>query len=151
MFLFLCVTILGTGTVGKTPVFGMLERDGDVRAVVVPDANRKTLEPIIQANVAERARISSDEWQSYKRLWELGYRHGTVEHSAGQYVAGIHHTNGIEGFWSHFKRGIVSTHVSISPKHAQKYVDEFAYRYNKRKDPTAMFNTLMNAVSVRQI
>lgn len=56
-----------------------------------------------------------------------------VEHGSGQYVSGIHYTNGIEGFWSHFKRGIRSTHVAISPQHMQKYVDEFGFRYNMRK------------------
>jgi len=103
----------GRGVVGKLPVFGMLERDGDVRAQVVPNAQRATLEPIIIENVETGAVISTDEAAMYKTLPAHGYGHGVVEHSAGQYVSGIHHTNGIEGFWSHFKRGVVSTHVHI--------------------------------------
>lgn len=133
----------GRGTVGKTPVFGMLERNGDVRAEVVSDAQRATLEPIIIENVEQGSVISSDEASMYRSLPARGFKHGAVEHSAGQYVAGIHHTNGIEGFWSHFKRGIVSTHVHISPQHMQKYIGEFGFRYNMRKNPASMFNSLM--------
>ncbi len=133
----------GRGVAGKTPVFGMLERNGDVRAMVVPHAKKRTLEPIIIENVEKGAIVSTDEHPFYSDLPQHGYQHGIVEHTAGQYVAGIHHTNGIEGFWSHFKRGIKSTHASISLKHAQKYVEEFAYRYNNRKDPAKMFDTLI--------
>jgi transposase-like protein len=122
----------------------MLERNGDVRAQIVPDAKSSTLVPIIEANVEPGSVISTDEYQTYKNLPKHGYQHGTVEHGAGQYVSGIHHTNSIEGFWSHFKRGVLSTHVHVSPQHAQKYVEEFAFRYNLRKDPAAMFNRLMN-------
>lgn len=133
----------GRGMVGKQPVFGMLERGGDVRAQVVTDTRRKTLEPIIVENVEKGATISTDEYAAYKQLPKQGYEHGVVAHSAGQYAAGIHHTNGIENFWSHFKRGVMSTHIHISRQHAQKYVDEFAYRYNLRKNPAAMFDGLM--------
>lgn len=96
----------GRGTVGKTPVFGMLERNGDVVAHVVPYSKRATLEPIFLDKVEKGAVISTDEAAMYKSLTSHGYGHGVVEHSAGQYVSGIHHTNSIEGFWSHFKRGI---------------------------------------------
>ena len=62
--------------------------------------------------------------------------HSAVNHSAGQYVAGDVHTNGIEGFWSQVKRGIRGTYVSVSAKHLQRYVDEFAERQNQRFMPT---------------
>jgi transposase-like protein len=133
----------GRGVVGKLPVFGMLERDGNVVAHVVPDTKRDTLEPIILDTVEPGTVVSTDEAAMYKTLPAHGFDHGVVEHSAHQYVDGIHHTNGIEGFWSHFKRGVLSTHVHISPQHAQKYVGEFGFRYNLRKDPAKMFNTLM--------
>lgn len=136
----------GRGTFGKLPVFGMLERNGNVRATVVYETQRATLEPIITDNVEKGATISSDEASMYKTLPKKGYVHGVVEHSAGQYVAGIHHTNGIEGFWSHFKRGVVSTYVAISPKHSQNYVDEFSFRYNMRKDPAGMFKALVESL-----
>jgi hypothetical protein len=62
-------------------------------------------------------------------------------------VNGIHHTNRIEGFWSHLKRGISSTHVSVSRKHLQRYVDEFAFRYNNRHEPAEMFRWMLAQVS----
>lgn len=139
--------IRGRGAKGKTIVFGMLERDGAVKGVVVPDVKRKTLRPIIEQNVASGSVISSDELRSYGKLSATGYTHGTVQHGAHQYVAGIHHVNGIEGFWSHLKRGISSTHTAVSGKHLQKYVNEFAYRYDNRHEPTTMFSNLLAQVS----
>jgi transposase-like protein len=136
----------GRGSKGKTVVFGMLERGGDIRAKVVPDVKLNTLQPIIEENVEKGSVISTDELNSYNRLGKIGYEHGKVLHKLDQYVTGIHHVNGVEGFWSHFKRGIQSTHVAISPQHMQKYVGEFAFRYNMRKDPAGMFKALIQNV-----
>ncbi len=136
----------GRGAQGNIIVFGMLERDGNIKGHVVHDVKRSTLQPIIIENVAAGSAVSSDELRSYKQLTNAGYQHGTVKHGEKQYVSGIHHVNGVEGFWSHFKRGIVSTHVHISSKHAQNYVNEFGFRYNNRKNPSAMFNALMDSL-----
>lgn len=77
------------------------------------------------------------------KLGKLGYEHGAVNHQAEEWKRGIHHTNTIEGFWSHLKRGISSTHVSVSKKHLQRYVDEFAFRYNNRDASADMFKRLL--------
>ncbi len=135
--------VRGRGAKGKTIVFGMLERDGAIKAQVVPDVKRKTLAPIIAANVEAGSTISSDELGTYQRLTSMGYDHGTVAHGKKQYVDGIHHVNGLEGFWSHLKKGIRSTHVSVSGKHLQKYVGEFAFRYDNRKEPAIMFQRIL--------
>lgn len=137
----------GRGAKGKTIVFGMVQRDGEFRGRVVPDVKRATLEPIIVQNIDAGSIISTDEMPSYKRLNKAGFTHGRVNHHVGEYVRGIHHTNGVEGFWSHLKRGIRSTHASVSPKHLQKYVDEFGYRFNHRHDPEHMFSTLLSQIS----
>jgi transposase len=136
----------GRGAPGKTVVFGMLERGGEVRAEVVPDVKRKTLEPIIVGNVAEGSTVSTDELASYGRLAERGYEHGLVRHRTGEYVSGVHHVNGVEGFWSRLKRCIRGTHVHVSGKHLDKYVAEFAFRHNMRKEPSAMFARLLAAL-----
>jgi transposase-like protein len=136
----------GGGPTGKTTVFGILQRDGDVRGLVVPNAKRSTIEPIIADSVEKGAVVSSDEYETYRNLNKHGYAHGTVTHGAGECVSGIHHINSLEGFWSHFKRGILSTHVHISPQHCQSYVGEFAFRYNLRKDPAKMFETLIKGL-----
>ena len=135
----------GRGAAGKTVVFGMLERDGDVMTKVVPDAKTKTLNPIIESNVEKASTISSDEWHAYKNLSKQGYQHGTVEHGKEEYVNGIHHVNSIEGFWSRLKNSIRGTHVHVSKKYLPNYLGEFEYRYNMRKSPKWMFERLLGA------
>jgi len=135
----------GRGARGKTVVFGMLERQGDVMTKVVADASRNSLNPIISENVAKGSVVSSDEWHAYKSLGKDGYQHGTVEHGAEQYVNGIHHVNSIEGFWSRLKNSIRGTHIHVSKKHLPKYLGEFEYRYNMRANPSLMFDRLLRA------
>lgn len=132
------------GPQGKTVVFGMLERGGNVRGRVVANVRRVTLRPIITKNVKPGSTISSDELFTYHALPAHGYIHGTVKHSAEQYVNGTHHVNGIEGFWKHLKYGIRSTHIHVSAKYLQQYVEEFGFRYNNRKEPQAMFYRMLS-------
>ena len=135
----------GRGAPGKTIVFGMLERDGDVMTRIVKNVRRKTLEPHIQANIEKGTTISSDELKSYAKVARLGYEHGTVNHSADEWVNGIHHVNSLEGFWSRLKNSIRGTHIHVSGKHLPKYLGEFEFRYNMRKTPERMFDLLLAA------
>jgi hypothetical protein len=80
-----------------------------------------------------------------------GFDHQTVEHSTGEYVRGDTHTNTIEGYWSRLKNSIRGTHVHVSQKHLWKYVCEFSYRYNMRKQPEAMFDRMILAVSLPRL
>jgi transposase-like protein len=130
---------------GKSTVFGMVERGGDVITRVVPDAKKATLSPIITENVQQGSTISSDEWAAYKQLDKAGYNHGTCDHGNEEWVNGIHHTNSIEGFWSRLKNSIKGTYIHVSPKHLSKYLGEFEYRYNMRKQPKRMFDRLLQA------
>lgn len=127
----------------KVAVFGMVERGGDLMAMVVPDVSAKTLVGKIKHNVEKGTVISSDEWPSYKGLRKAGFAHGTVNHGKEEWVVGQHHTNTIEGFWSHFKRSIRGTHVSVSRKHLAKYLGEFEFRYNLRHSPSVMLGRLL--------
>ena len=133
----------GRGSAGKTIVFGMLEREGPVRAGPIPNVRRKTIYPIIAANVQRGSIVSTDEFPTYWNLREFGYRHGRTTHADKQYVRGIHHVNALEGYWSQLKRSIRGTHVHVSGKHLWKYVSEFSFRYNMRKTPAAMFDRLI--------
>ena len=131
----------------KAVVLGMAQRGGPLVGQVVASTGKMELIPPIMENVAPGTAIHSDEWNVYKRfLPMLGYRHAFVSHKADEFVRGDVHTNTLEGFWSHLKRGIRSTHVAVSKKHLQKYVDEFAWRFNNRHDPAAMFNRLISSV-----
>ena len=138
----------GRAADGKTTVFGMVQRNGDLRAGIVPNVRRKTLEPIILRNVSPGTMISTDELRSYAHLSKSGFKHGTVRHSLGEYVVNVHHTNSIEGFWSRLKNSIRGTHVHVSGKHLSKYVSEFSYRYNMRgKSATPlMFSHLVSCL-----
>ena len=135
----------GRGAKGKTIVFGMVERDGDVITRVVPNASVKALFPHITKFIEPGSTISTDEWPPYKRLRKYPYRHLTVNHAAKQWVCGDAHTNTIEGFWGQLKRSIRGTHVWVSGKHLPKYLGEFEFRFNLRKQPHIMFDLLLAA------
>ncbi len=132
----------------KTIVLGMVERQGAFRGKIIPDEKHVSTLPVIQENIAKGSTVSTDTHYGYKNLSLLGYKHGSVNHWANEWKKGIHHTNTIEGFWSHLKRGISSTHVSVSKKHLQRYVDEFAFRYNNREAPADMFHRILKQISL---
>lgn len=115
----------------KTTVLGILERGKRVMAIVLPSSKAKYLIPPILKNVKPNTIIITDQLAAYKRLGGY-YRHYAVRHSHGEYVVGLAHTNTIEGFWSHLKRGITGTYHHASPKHLQGYCDEYSFRYNTR-------------------
>ncbi len=134
----------GRGAAGKTVVFGMLQRDGDVMTKVVPNVRKKTLQPLIEDNVTKGSEIHSDELRSYSGLDDKGYTHETVKHGAEEYVRGNVHVNSLEGFWSRLQLSIKGTHVHVSPKHLSSYAGEFEYRYNSRKNPAQMLPELLS-------
>lgn len=116
----------------KSPILGMVERQGKVKAKVMEKVNIKGVTKIITEQISTSANLYTDEWIGYKSLSWI-YNHAFVKHSAGEYVKGRAHTNTIENFWSLLKRGIFGIYHFTSKKHLQKYVDEFAFRYNTRK------------------
>lgn len=133
----------GRGAPGKTVVFGMLERGGNVMTRIVENVRRATLEPHILANVKKGSTVSTDELKSYATLTRRGYKHGTVHHASEEWVRGEHHVQGIEGFWSLLKRAIKGTHVHVSRKYLANYLVEFEYRWNERASPEKMFPKLL--------
>lgn len=118
----------------KTIVFSMIERDGDARTQTVPNAKATTLKPILRANVEENATIMTDSMRSYIGLEKEFAGHGTVDHTKGEYVRGIIHTNFAESYFSLLKRGILGTFHHVSAKHLDRYLQEFDFRWNSRKD-----------------
>ena len=134
----------GRGALGKTPVVGMVQRHGPIRAKAMPNVRRVHVLPLITQTVSRQATIFTDEYTTYIPLKSLGYRHQTVEHGTREYVRGRAHTQTIEGFWSQLKRSISGTHVWVSKEHLQRYVDEFAFRFNHRHRPAEMFTLLLS-------
>jgi transposase-like protein len=123
--------IHGTGGMGKVAVMGLLERHGEVRTVVIPNARRKTLEAHVKNHIEEGAVVYSDGLASYDNLAQK-YIHGVINH-AEKYVDGQIHVNGVENFWSLLKRTIRGTYVSVEPYHLFRYLDEQSFRFNSRK------------------
>jgi transposase-like protein len=120
-----------SGHVGKTIVMGMLDRDlREVRAHIIPNVRRETLQDAILKHVKHGSRVFTDEWQGYTGL-NYKFVHDVVKHME-TYVNGIVHTQGIENFWSLFKRMLKGTYVSVEPFHLQRYADEQAFRFNNR-------------------
>lgn len=133
----------GRGAEGKTPVFGMVEREGDVKANVVENLKIRTVKPLISENIEKKSEVYTDEFLSYQNIKNYDYDHDVVKHRIKEYVRGNVHTNTIEGFWSQLKRSIHGTYHSVSPQHLQLYVDEFAWRYNRRTSSVPVFELLL--------
>jgi transposase-like protein len=123
--------ITGTGGAGKVAVMGLLERHGEVRARVVPTRHKPVLQGEIRRHVALGSTVYTDELKSYEGLDE-DYVHEVINH-AENYVRGHVHTNGIENFWSLFKRVIYGTHHSVEPFHLDRYLSENVQRFNTRE------------------
>jgi transposase len=95
--------------------------------------------------VKEGSTVSTDEFTGYNLLTEDGYLHGSVNHKAGEYARGEHHTNHVESFWRLFKNSIKSTHIHVSDKYMAFYLSEFTFRSNHRQMTNAMFDLLIAA------
>lgn len=121
---------LQAGT-GKTIVMGMLERDGKVRARVVPDRKTEALRSAIADTIDTGSMVYTDEYATYPWAISDDYAHKVINHLE-KYVDGTVHTQGIENFWSLLKRGLNGTYVSVEPFHLFRYVDEQAFRFNNR-------------------
>lgn len=119
----------------KEIVFGMVERQGNVKAAHVRSAGARVLLPKLRESVAYGTTVYSDQAMVYRTLKKIGYLHDSINHSAGEYGRGVVHTNTIEGFWGQLKRSIDGTYHCVSPKYLQSYVNEFVYRYNHRQNP----------------
>jgi transposase-like protein len=139
-----------TGMVGKVAVMGLLERHGNVRAMVVPGTTRAILDPRVRSNVEEGSSVYTDSHGGYDSL-EDAYIRGVINH-AERYVDGLVHTNGMENFWSLLKRSIKGTYVSVEPFHLFRYLDEQTYRFNTRHgNDSERFQKAMEQVSGKRL
>lgn len=120
---------------GKAVVQGILDRDlREVRAKVIPNVKRETLQNEILNNVKYGSTGYTDDAVGYDKLHSR-FVHDVVNH-AETYVRGRVHTNGLENFWSLLKRGLRGTYVAVEPFHLERYVDEQVFRFNNRKNKT---------------
>jgi transposase-like protein len=122
------------GYADKTAIMGMLDRTSrQVRATVIPNASRETLQKQILERVGFGSTVYTDGWQGYIGLAAKQYVHETVNHLE-EYVRGNVHTQGIENFWSCLKRTLTGTYIAVEPFHMDGYLAEQCFRFNNRKD-----------------
>ncbi len=126
----------------KQIVLGIMSRDEKkIKPIHVPNLSW-TLTNFIRIQVKPYSTLFTDQLLSYKSLPKLGYKHHSINHKY-QFVRGEVHTQNVENFWSHLKRGITGVYRSVSAKHLQAYANEFAFRYNHRNEE--MFPLLLEA------
>ena len=124
----------GRGAVGKVTVVGVKDRETkQVRAKVVETTDKPTLQGFVMDHTAPAATVYTDDASAYDGL---PFEHETVRHSVSEYVKGMAHTNGVESFWSMLKRAHKGTFHKMSPKHLDRYVNEFAGKHNIRESDT---------------
>jgi transposase-like protein len=134
----------GRNTKTKTPVIGVVERQGHVKACKVDNVRGQTVKSYIIDNVVIGSKLMTDEYRAYRGM-EYLFEHRYISHSKGQYVNKCVHTNTIENFWSLLKRGIVGIYHFVSVKHLDRYLDEFTFRYNSKKETEEdRFNFLLS-------
>lgn len=127
----------GAGNTGKMTVIGAIARKGNVVCKVIEDTSIDTLNGFIDKTVSDKVSLVATDMSAGYREGMPYYikRHEAVDHRAKEYVRGTVHTNNIENFWSLLKRGVIGTYHNVSKKYLPLYLNEFAWRFNNRKNP----------------
>lgn len=122
---------MGASVKTKTPVFALVQRGGELRARKIKTLSNYNIRDEVRKHVNPSATLMTDEASAYQML-DAEYNREIVQHSKNQYVKGKAHTNTLEGWFSLLKRGVTGTFHHVSDQHLDRYVDEFAFRYNRR-------------------
>jgi transposase-like protein len=134
----------------KEPVFGMKEREsGRVHVKHLSAANSWNIGEVIDAKVSPEAKMMTYESKLYANLEQRGVEHEIVIHRSKEWVRGDVHTQGIDGFWSLLKRGIIGSFHQVSIKHLHRYMSEFQFRFNSRDDQEIFAAVVLNLVMQR--
>jgi transposase-like protein len=132
----------GRGAGGKTIVFGILKRGGQVFTQVVPNCSKAALLAVIRGHVKRKTTIHSDGWKAYDGLVDMGYqKHHRVNHGANEFARGKSHINGIESFWSYAKRRLARFN-GIHKATFHLHLKECEFRFNHRQED--LYQTLLN-------
>ena len=137
---------------------GILDRDArQVRAKVLPDVKRETLQKEILRQVKYGSKVYTDEAVAYEQGMQWRFVHEMVNKTE-TYVRGQVHVNGVENFWSLLKRTLRGTYVAVEPFHLDRYLDEQVFRFNHRKDENGnkltdvdRFNTALLGIAGRRL
>jgi transposase len=131
----------------KIKVLGMISNDATTFTTILKEVSEREILPLIQDKVKPGSIIVTDGHMAYKLLEEKGFVHIVVNHDINEWAKGAYHNNSIEGFWSQLKRTIKGTHIKVSRKYLQKYVDECCFRYEYRKRPSEMFDIMLEKLA----
>lgn len=134
----------------KAAVFGAIERNGKVRLQFGGDmlVTKSELRAFLKSKLADETKvISTDQHRAYLGVGDDNTIHVSVDHSRGEYVRGLAHTNTMENVWSLFKRSIVGSYHQISVKHLDRYLDELEFRFNNRNNPFLFRDTLLRLLT----
>jgi transposase len=134
----------------KTPIVGLVQRKGSVRAFVTTDVKKHTLHGLIKEHVMPQNLVFTDDFVAYDGLgYGQRFHHRRIRHSEKVYVAGDVHTQTIEGFWSLVKNGIKGVYHNVGRHYLQTYLNEYSFRYNRRFDETPMFVSFLHQIEKR--
>jgi transposase-like protein len=138
----------GRGT-KKRPVIGIRQRNGEVRLFHAKNVTARSIEKFMRENLGEDVDVLfTDEFNPYPGIARrMGLKHKVVQHSTKEYVRGEAHTNTIESAFSLFKRGLRGSWHKLSAKHLQSYLEEMAFRFNRRKRPDLFVDTLRHMIT----
>jgi transposase-like protein len=136
----------------KTPVLGIVERRGRVVTRVLTDTQKETVLPVVGEILPPKTMIYTDESKTLAQVRWMGmsHKHATVNHSKG-YKDGYAHTCTIDGFWSLVKRGISGVYYQVGAEYLQSYLNEYAFRYNRRKAMRPMFRLLAERTTIQVV
>jgi transposase-like protein len=143
----------GRGNVGKMPVVSLVERDGKMRSFHIANVTGKSLRPVLLKHINAKSRLVTDESGVYLHTGKEFADHGTVNHTAGEYVkADGTHTNTVESSFALLKRGVYGTFHSLSEAHLHRYLAEFDFRANTRGiDDAARADALLTAAKGKRL
>lgn len=136
----------------KAVVLGALQRDGRIIVRKGRDISHGEIRRFVVDAVSDAAaRIITDEHAAYRGVMDEDTTHESVNHGRKEYVRGDVHTNGIEGAFGLFKRSLVGAFHQVSHKHLDRYLDEFEFKYNNRKNPFLFRETLTRLVTAKPL
>jgi transposase len=130
----------------RPTIFAAVERGGRIRPAVIHDRKLPTLRKAVQTHVLPSSMLFTDEWRAYKTIGAQYKSHRRIKHLARVYVDGDAHTQTVEGFFGLFKNGVRGVYHSISVEYLQDYLNEYAFRYNRRRSSQPMFWAILDRV-----
>lgn len=134
------------GYMEKTPLLALLERNGNIITKVLDVSTGETIRPVVLSRIKMGSVLITDGFKAYMTL-DKTFTHEIINHANDEWGNGKIHTNTVEGFFSHLKRSLRGTHIQVSKKHLQKYVDECAFKYVNRKKGQKMFFSILDRIA----